>query len=219
MKALNKKRFVNIISRPVVTGLFVILPLVITIVVIVWLADLLSSILGPESGFGSLLQSIGLNFVDNHIIAYILGLAGTFVLIYILGVLVQIGLQKQFDYIIDNILNRIPIINIIYKTSKKFSSMFEVKDHKELTAMRPVMCHFGDKNGASVLALLTSKEMIEINGIKNYSVMIPTSPVPIGGAILYVPEKMISKVDIGIDKLLNIYASMGVSGNEYFNKK
>jgi uncharacterized membrane protein len=48
--------------------------------------------------------------------------------------------------------------------------------------------------------------------------MIPTSPVPIGGAILYVPVDWVQKVDFGIDGLVNIYVSMGVTGPDYLNK-
>jgi uncharacterized membrane protein len=48
--------------------------------------------------------------------------------------------------------------------------------------------------------------------------MIPSSPVPVGGAILYVPVSWVEKVDFGIDGLVNVYVSMGVTGPDYLQK-
>ena len=219
MKKLSENKSLRFIGKPMLTGFLAIFPLVITIVIIAWIVNFLVTMLGPGSGFGSILQSVGLNFVENQIFAYLLGLTATLLLIYLLGVLVQAGLRKQWTSITDSIISRIPIINSIYSTSKKVASVFNAKDQPDLKSMRPVMCHFGGEGGTAVLALLTSNEIIEIDGNSFYSVLIPTSPVPIGGAILYVPIKWITILDMGIDKLINIYVSMGVSGNEYIVKK
>ena len=85
--------------------------------------------------------------------------------------------------------------------------------------MSPVMCYFGGEGGTAVLALLTSQEIIHIDDNDYYSIMIPTSPVPIGGAILYVPVAWVKKVNFGIDGLVNIYVSMGVTGPDFLHKK
>ena len=97
--------------------------------------------------------------------------------------------------------------------------MLDAKDQPELKAMAPVMCYFGGEGGTAVLALLTSKEKIFINGHHYYSVLIPSSPVPIGGAILYVPVSWVEMLDIGIDGIFNVYMSMGVTSPELLRKK
>lgn len=51
-----------------------------------------------------------------------------------------------------------------------------------------------------------------------YSIMIPTAPVPFGGAILFVPVDWVEHVEIEFDGLLNIYMSMGITSPDYFNK-
>ncbi len=213
MNKLTKSRFFKTITKPIITGIFAIFPLVITIAVILWMVELLKSMLGPETGFGSILQSVGFIFFENETVAYLIGMAVTIGLIYLFGVLVQIGLQKQYNFIIETIVNRIPFINTIYNTSKKVTTLFDARTQPDLKTMSPVMCHFGGHGGTAVLALLTSNDTIEINGSSYYSVLIPTSPIPIGGAILYMPVNWVEKVDIGIDTLLNIYVSMGVSGS------
>jgi len=74
------------------------------------------------------------------------------------------------------------------------------------------MCFFGEKEGGTgVLALLTSPEKINMNGVDYFSIMIPTAPVPFGGAILFVPVDWVEHVDIEFDGLLNIYMSMGIT--------
>lgn len=218
-KKNNKHPFIAKVIKPFLTGIFTIFPLVITVVIIIWIINFISSLMGPESGFGSMLQSIGLNLVKNQLVAYLLGLSITFVLIYLLGFLVQIGMRNQWNMIVDGIMNRIPLIKTVYDASKKIMGLFDTKDQPDLKSMSPVMCSFGGKGGTAVLALLTSKEIIYINETEYYSIMIPTSPVPIGGAILYVPVTWVKKVDFGIEGLVNVYVSMGVTGPEYFQKK
>lgn len=215
----KKKSFLGRVFYPFIAGILIIFPLAITIIVIVWFVNLIAGLLGPESSFGSLLQDIGLNFVSNPITAYLLGLCAGIALIYLLGLLVQAGIKRRYNAISDGIMSRIPFIKTIYDASRKIANLFELKDQPDMKAMSPVMCHFGGEGGTAVLALLTSKDTLDIDGRKYYSIMIPTSPVPIGGAILYVPVEWVKKVNMGIDGLINVYVSMGVTGPEYLNRK
>jgi uncharacterized membrane protein len=215
----KRKSFIKTVFRPLLTGLLAIFPLVITIVVIIWFINFMSSLLGPESSFGLLLQDIGLNFVRNTVVAYLIGLSITLTLIFLLGLLVQAGLRSQINAMTDAVMTRIPVIKTIYDASKKITGLFDLKDQPDLKSMSPVMCSFGGEGGTAVLALLTSKEIIKIGEQDYYSIMIPTSPVPIGGAILYVPCAWVQKVDFGIEGLVNVYVSMGVTGPELLQKK
>lgn len=218
MNEKKKHPVITKILRPLLTGLFSIFPLAITIVVITWLVNFIISFLGPESSFGSILQSIGLNFVKNQNIAYLIGVGAAIVLIYFLGLLVQVGLRNQWNAITDGVMNRIPFIKTIYDASKKITGLFDTKDQPDLKSMSPVMVYFGGEGGTAVLALLTSQEIITINGTEYYSIMIPTSPVPIGGAILFVPVIWVKKVNFGIEGLVNVYVSMGVTAPEFLQK-
>jgi uncharacterized membrane protein len=219
MKEKKKYPIITKIIRPLLTGIFAIFPLAITIVVITWLINFIISFLGPESNFGSILQSIGLNFVKNQTIAYLIGVGATIVLIYFLGMLVQAGLRNQWNAITDGVMNRIPFIKTIYDASKKITGLFDTKDQPDIKSMSPVMCYFGGEGGTAVLALLTSQEIITINGTDYYSVMIPTSPIPIGGAIIFVPTGWVKKVNFGLEGLVNVYVSMGVTAPEYLHKE
>jgi uncharacterized membrane protein len=76
--------------------------------------------------------------------------------------------------------------------------------------MSPVWCFFGGK-GAAVLALAPSAQPIEIDGQSYLAVLVPTAPVPFGGALIYVPAPWVRPANIGVDKLTAIYVSMGIT--------
>ena len=73
------------------------------------------------------------------------------------------------------------------------------------------MVLFGGKPGAAVLALLTSKTPISLGGEDYLGVLIPSAPVPFGGALVYVPAAWIEPAEGGIDELMSVYVSMGIT--------
>jgi uncharacterized membrane protein len=78
-------------------------------------------------------------------------------------------------------------------------------------SMRPVWCFFGGEGGVAVLALLPSPEIITIGEEKYHTVLVPSAPVPVGGALVYVPTKWVRPAQMGVEELMTIYVSMGVS--------
>lgn len=203
------------ISRTFLSGLLATLPLVLTLAVIVWLVEFFYKFLGPESAFGKMLGSIEYQFVTSEIIAYLIGIIGTLALIFILGVLLEAGLKNRWNALVDNLINRVPLVRTIYTALKRLMDMFDPKESSELKAMSSVMCHFGGKGGTAVLALMPSAERISLNDQDYYGVLIPTAPVPFGGAILYVPVEWVEPVDMAFDGLFNVYMSMGATSADY----
>lgn len=207
------------IRRTFLAGLLAALPLALTAAVIIWLAQYIHRFLGPGSALGKFMESFGLKFVSSELIAYLLGVLAILLVIYLLGVFVEAGMKNRWQAFIDGILNRVPLVGTVYNALNKLIRMFDTKDEADIKSMGAVMCFFGGKEaGTGVLALLTSPEKINLNGVDYYSIMIPTAPVPFGGAILFVPADSVEHVDIEFDELLNIYMSMGVTSPEYFNK-
>lgn len=52
---------------------------------------------------------------------------------------------------------------------------------------------------------------MEIEGRRYLAVLVPTAPVPFGGALIYVPAEWVRPAEIGVDKLTAIYVSMGIT--------
>ena len=129
--------------------------------------------------------------------------------------LVEAGMKSRWSTLVDSVMERLPLIRSIYNALKKLMHMFEARDHAELRAMESVLCHFGGKGGTAVLALMPSPDRIRLGEQDYYGVLIPTAPVPFGGAILYVPVEWVEPVDIAFDEMFNIYMSMGVTSSDY----
>ena len=208
------------LSRTFLAGLLAALPLVLTVTAIIWLAEFIHRFLGPSSTFGKMLGKIGLRFVTSEVSAYFIGVVIVLASVYLLGVLVEAGMKNRWQRLVDTIFSRVPLVRTVYNAITKLTKMFELKEESDMKSMSAVMCHFGGKgSGTAVLALLTSPEPIHMKGHDYYSVMIPTAPVPFGGAILYVPVEWVESADMSFDGLLNVYMSMGVTSADYLHKK
>ncbi|SMF24575.1 Uncharacterized membrane protein [Alteromonadaceae bacterium Bs31] len=206
------------LSKTFIAGILAALPITLTIAVIVWSAELLHRYLGPTSYAGKLFGSIGLNFVSSEITAYAIGVGSALLLIWLLGAAVEAGLKNHWRAFTNGLLNRVPLVRSVYQTVSKLITMFDKQEKEEYKSMSAVMCYFGgDRNGTAVLALLTNPLAINRNGIQYYSIIIPTAPVPFGGAILYIPADWVEKMDFGFDGLFNIYMSMGLTSGEYLD--
>lgn len=215
--AAAQSGFLRHLSRKFIAGLLAILPLALTLAVMVWLVEFLQRFLGRDSAVGKMLQSVGLKFATSEFAAYLIGVLMTLALIYLLGVIVEAGMKNRWSAMVDGVMDRLPLVRSIYNALKKLMQIFDAKDQSELKAMKAVMCHLGGKGGTAVLALLPSADRIHMHGQDYYSVLIPTAPVPFGGAILYVPVEWVEPADIAFDGLLNIYMSMGATSSDYLH--
>jgi uncharacterized membrane protein len=107
-------------------------------------------------------------------------------------------------------VRRIPLVGSLYGVADKFVGLLDQKESADVGAMSPVWCFFGG-DGVAVLALAPNSEPIEIDGRSYVAVLVPTAPVPFGGALLYVPVEWVKPANIGVDKLTAVYVSMGIT--------
>ena len=207
------------ISRTFIAGLLAALPLALTLAVIVWLAEFNQRFLGPKSAVGQVLGSLGLRFVSSEVTAYLIGVVLTLLIIYLVGVMVEAGLRNRWQFLIDALVHRIPLVRTVYNAVSRLMQMFEPRGESDLKAMSTVLCHLGGKGGTAVLALMPSPDSIILDGQAYKAVLIPTAPVPFGGAILYLPADWVEPADFAFDGLLNIYMSMGATSADYFQRE
>ncbi|AHB48525.1 membrane protein [Hyphomicrobium nitrativorans NL23] len=198
-------------GRVFFTGLLAALPLMLTIFVTVWLLSLVNQYFGPGSGFGRFLTSLGFGVGTSEIAPYLIGLALIGTAIYALGLLVHSRLGNWVATLFDRLIRRIPLVSNVYDLSNRFVSIVDTKNGDSLKSMSPAWCYFGGKPGAAVLALLPSKTPIQIGGTTYLPVLVPSAPVPFGGALIYVPETWVELADLKIDDLMSVYVSMGLT--------
>jgi uncharacterized membrane protein len=196
--------------RYFLAGVFTVLPLVLTIAAIAWTVGFLTQVVGPGTYVGQLLSKVGLRFVTDTTVAYIVGWIGLGAVILVVGFLVESGMRGILKRITKAVVRRIPLIGMVYDTSEQLVSMLDSSGDDKLKGMSVVYCRFGGADGVGVLALLPTNERVTLNGRSYNIVLIPQSPVPIGGALLFMPEEAVEKVDMTVDALMSIYVSMGV---------
>jgi uncharacterized membrane protein len=197
------------IGRIFLTGLLAALPLLLTLFVIVWLLSILNQYFGPGSGFGRFLASLGIG--PSELASYLIGLGIIAAAIYVLGLAVHLRLGAWIAALFDSVIRRIPLVSNLYDLTSRFVSVVDTKGSDSLKGMSPVWCFFGGKPSAAVLALLTSKTPIRLGDEDYLGVLIPSAPVPVGGALVYVPAKWVEPAPGGIDELMSVYVSMGIT--------
>ncbi|MCA9068393.1 MAG: hypothetical protein KDA84_05700, partial [Planctomycetaceae bacterium] len=88
------------------SGLFAILPLVLTIAIVSWVAQKVLSVVGPGTKIGAGLRSLGLNFVTDPWVAELVGWATVLMGIWFIGLLVRTRARIIFDRLIGLIMKR-----------------------------------------------------------------------------------------------------------------
>ena len=197
--------------RTFIAGFLVLLPVAVTITVIVWVGTFIYAYLGPGSAIGRILISIGFNFSSSPAAAYALGAVVVVGLVYLLGLAVESRLETRVRRLIDALMERIPFVSNLYDVTKRFVAIVDRKDQEGLKSMSPVWCFFGGEGGAAVLGLLPMPRPIMIGEHQYHVVLVPSAPVPVGGCLVYVPVQWVKPADFGVEALMSIYVSMGVT--------
>ena len=197
-------------------GLFVLLPIVITIGICAWVGDLLASFLGTDTFVGRALKGIGLRLSENDspIIAYLIGWGVVLVTIWLIGLVVRTFARQRLEGSLHDGINRVPIISAIYKPVSQVVGMLKGDENQDIRSMKVIFCTFGPSEGGGFLALQASAEIYNFANQDCYAVYIPTSPVPMSGGIVFVPTDSVHAVEMSVDDLMKIYFSAGVLSSQ-----
>ncbi|HEU4476454.1 MAG TPA: DUF502 domain-containing protein, partial [Methyloceanibacter sp.] len=140
------------------------------------------------------------------------GLAIILGAVFVLGLFVESGLRSFFSNSVDWLMTRIPLVSNVYGLSKRFVSLVDRTGGEDsLKTMQPVWCFFGGEGGAAVLGLMPSPEPVVIGEHSYLGLLVPSAPVPFGGALIYVPSTWVKPAEGGVERLMNVYVSMGVT--------
>lgn len=206
-------------TRTFLAGLLAALPLVATVGVFAWLAQLIYGWLGPQSLIGGLFVQLGLSLSDSERAGYLLGVLIILGAIYALGLLVEAQLQDGLARVVNLILGRIPVVRNVYDLINRFVDMLGQRDEDGLKSMSAVWVTFGSEGGVKVLALLSTPEPVMLDGQPYVAVIVPTAPVPVGGGLLYVPQASVVPADVGMEAVTSIYVSMGVTSGQHLSRR
>ena len=211
------KTILRSILRCFLAGVFAVLPLMITVAAVLWVAGFLATLLGPNALLGRALERLGLQVASDTTptLAYVFGWILVLTVILVLGVLVEMGAKRLIQGGIDGLARRVPFLGGVYGTARQLVGMMDKKDSADLKGMSTVFCIFGKETGAAFLALLPTPEVFKVGEVDYHAVIIPSAPVPVGGSLIFVPASSVRPADVSVDAFMSIYVSMGVTGPQF----
>ncbi len=172
----------NNIKRTILTGIFAIVPLVLTLNILNFLFRILDGFSAP------ILKIIGFHIPG-------LGILLTIITVYVLGLVIRNVIGRKLFSWGEGILLTIPVVKTIYKNVKQFISAFSgTTDGKNFQMV--IFLQYPRK-GVWTLAFVTG-ESIDGNGMDYYHVFVPTTPNPTSGFFIMIPkqETMISEMSV-----------------------
>ncbi len=178
-------------------GIAILLPLYLTFIVIKFLFISLEEISEP------LLNELSLDIPG-------LGIILTIILIYILGLLMTNFLGRRVFNLGENIVKKVPIVNIIYTTLKQITDTF-TKDSND-TFKGAIYIQY-PRRGLWTMAFISGESKSK-EGILYYHVFVPTTPNPTSGFFLVVPQSDSIATDMSVEDGLKTIISGGLLAPE-----
>ncbi|MBF5059255.1 DUF502 domain-containing protein [Candidatus Neptunochlamydia vexilliferae] len=201
-------------KKTFLAGLATLLPITITLVVVVFIVDVLTA---PFAGMVS-------DFITGHGLAE-LGSRHKYILLFVSRIIVLIllffltlflgflGRRIFFSWIIkltDRIFAKIPFIKTIYRISREVSSSVFSERKKQLFKGTVTVPFPHEKTRA--MGLLSGDPPEEITEKKKdlQSIFIPTAPHPISGFLVMYQKDEIKETNLETEDLLKFLLSCGI---------
>lgn len=188
---------VNHLKGTFIAGLFVVIPIGITIFILKFLFNFTDGIL---SSYLDKLFSIFFHY-ELHVPG--LGIITGVVVIYLAGLLATNVLGTQLLKLGDNLLSRIPLVNSIYSSSKQLIKVFR---EGKSSYRRAVFVEW-PRPGVKAVGFVTAE--VERNGERLVVVYVPTMPNPTSGFALFFREEDVFDSGMTVEEALKFVVSGG----------
>lgn len=143
-----------------------------------------------------------------------LGLLIIVILLIITGMLGQSIIGKPIVRMLNNLINRVPLLKVVYSA---FSDLFSAFVGKEKKFNRPVRVIFDENTGMERLGFLTEEDLGRLNEKDKVAVYFPFS-YSFAGNLYIVKSKYVERLDINPAEVMKFIVSAGVSGWELEEK-
>jgi uncharacterized membrane protein len=176
------------------TGVFVLLPVIVTAEVFWWLLVKLDSFLKPM-----LLKVIG----DYH---FGIGIALMLLVVMAVGFLAQFYIGKRIVRLIDFIFERVPLIRTIHSVVRQLLEPFSSDQGRSFRQV--VLVEYPMKERYA-LGFIANEDAGEIDGQHMVTVFVPTNHLHLGN-LLIMPEDQVVRLDLSVEETLKIVVSCGI---------
>jgi uncharacterized membrane protein len=140
----------------------------------------------------------------------IIGFLLTIFSIYIIGRFVTNVLGKSLLIQLEKLVERIPIVNLVYKTVKQITESISTQNNN---AFKKVVQLEYPRKGLWTLAMVTG-ESVDKEGSEYYHIFVPTTPNPTSGYMIYALKSTTIETDLLVEDALKIIISGGMLAPE-----
>ena len=181
---MSIKRIINLS----LIGVLAFIPVVVILQIVLFVERFLAGIFELVYGYAENYWLTGLLFLVS------------FVMFAYIGYRVSVG-RSSIIGAIDAIIERMPLLNTIYRVTKKVVNLISGHEHK---VAREVVYIEYPKEGLWVPAYVTNKKD------DMYVLFVPTSPNPTSGFTIIVHESKLVKSHLNIEEATSFIISVGV---------
>jgi len=195
----KKKELILKIRDIFLTGLFVFIPIAITVWIVVWLLSFVNNLVLPVLRIVLPIPNIpGI------------GIIITAIIIFLIGLIAQNYAGRKLIELWDSFINRIPLVRSIYLAVKQLmENLFNTRGTGKFKEV--VLVEFPRKGMLSIGFVANT---VKIDEDKYYLVYVPTAPNPTSGYTVFVPEEEIYRTDLTVEEATKIILSGGLVAKE-----
>ena len=195
----------------VIAGVFVSLPVFITLLVIVWIYDtLVRRVIG---GIAWLLlkiwypeESVEVPGWIEYGLAPLAAIAVIIAFLFIAGMFFRSRLHRLMDWVLLNV----PFVRTIYSAVRNVFNAIQRTQAENADFKRVVLVEFPHP-GMKAPAFVTSECQDESTGQRILSVYVPTTPIPTSGYMLLVPAERVVELNWDLQETLQAIVSGGIT--------
>ncbi len=194
---------VRFISRSIITGLVTILPVVLTLYFLYWLA------VSAESALGRILQSV----LSDSLYRPGMGLAAGVVVVFVVGLLMHTYVVQRVFAKGEQLLFHMPLIKSVYRAIRDFFDYFSPASKKEFEQVVSVAIGNTGMQAIGFVTQATPENLPE--GFREEDSILVYLPLSymIGGYAVLVPRNTVRPLDMSMEEAMRFTLTAGVTGS------
>ncbi len=192
------------LKKSFVTGVFVLLPLWVSIALLRWFFGKVDSLFSP------VLDGVVAEFfpANTHIPGT--GILAGLVIILLLGVFARNVVGKRVLDALDGVIQRIPGYRTVYSTIKQLTNAFSPESTR---SFKEVLLVEYPKEGSYALGFRTMT--VEENGRSLVVAYVPTNNLYLG-EVLFIPEEKAVRLEMSVEQAVRLLMSGGIAAPRVF---
>ena len=181
-------------KRYFLTGLFVLLPVVVSLKVFLWLVTYIDNLIKPtfQRIFGEYTFGIGIGII--------------LVLVFVVGMFAQNYIGKRLVRLVDLIFDRLPFIRTIHSVVRQLIEPFY---SEKGNSFRQVVLVEYPMEKRYALGFIANEDAGSVDGERLVTVFLPSNHLHLGYLVV-MPAKDAIPVDIGVEDALKTIVSCGI---------